>query len=455
MHDAVVIGAGMAGLRVCEMLTESGVKCVLVESSKRAGGRVATIVEHGEVAYESGPWRIPQNHRRARALFKKHKVQLSPLRTPTPAYYTNGTKVPGLSSWDVAVLKSANPITADRLDLSTGYADETHADSSTAPYQTESKAYYVAPQGFSELVRRMSLGVCLMADARVVDLKRVRDHYSVHMQVRDGANAFRPVTLLARAVFVCVPPGVTGGWPSYASQTRCHRLRVESESLHHIYAHSSDDRKPFHKLCASSPLAQSISSQYDNAWWQISYTAGRLARFWHRLRMLDYSTFARKLYVYAARLLGPMRHPDEYRSHFWPVAFHVWRPVPKFDMKSAVLTSVHPNRSALPRVYCAGEAFSSYQAWIEGALETAELAVKAYRTQSCHLPLRDATQREMVIEGRILSHLSEWETGHPGGALPIQRHVGEDVTLLFQHIGHSDNAWAVAAARQVAWSQRV
>ena len=40
--------------------------------------------------------------------------------------------------------------------------------------------------------------------------------------------------------------------------------------------------------------------------------------------------------------------------------------------------AIRPHATDLPRLYVAGEAFSSYQAWMEGALETAELALTAF-----------------------------------------------------------------------------
>ena len=144
----------------------------------------------------------------------------------------------------------------------------------------------------------------------------------------------------------------------------------------------------------------------------------------------------------------------------------MWRPVKNFQLQQAVQVSVYPNPVNFPNIFWAGEAFSSYQAWIEGALETAQLAVETFyhsKTLSklrkldrndimiTNLPVRDIKDNEMVIEGRIIGNLYEWAEVHPGSSAAITNHLKEDVTNIIHHIQHSDNAWATMAALQIGW----
>ena len=107
----------------------------------------------------------------------------------------------------------------------------------------------------------------------------------------------------------------------------------------------------------------------------------------------------------------------------------------------------------LPSLYLAGEAFSSYQAWIEGALETAEMALAAFekdRESPVSFPTGSATT--VVIEGFEID-VSKWFEVHPGGRHAIENHLGEDVGELMKHIGHSAHAWAVVHSLKI--SERV
>ena len=182
-----------------------------------------------------------------------------------------------------------------------------------------------------------------------------------------------------------------------------------------------------------------MSSQYDNEWFQASYSGGRIARLWHDLRLADPARFGSRLRRELGRLWGRAVRVDETRCHFWPAAFHHWRPVPGFDLGRAVRLATRPS-PLLPGVFLAGEAFSSHQAWMEGALETAELAHAAYRSGGAPPAARDG---DVHVEGAALD-AARWAAVHPGGAGALAAHAGEDVTELMRHVGHSAHAWAVA-----------
>lgn len=451
----LIVGGGIAGLRLYEMLREGDRhrNVRLLEASDRVGGRVRTQYEHGQVAYETGPWRIPEAHTRAVELFARHDVPLVPLETPSLAAHGDALEVPGLTTYDVNLLQTRNPHRADAADQATGYAGETHADSSTAPYSTGARRFFVAPDGFSSLVEKMAVDVPVLLNHRVLDLAPEVEGYRIRVVRRVGGNSFEETELYAAHVFLCVPPRVIRAWPSFYRHARASVNRVVSAPLHHVYAEARL-RRPAHLLNASRLLVQTISSQYRNAWMQASYTAGRMARFWYRLHLLDprrfLSLLRSELEAAGATPVGEGR----IASHYWEHAFHMWRAVPGFELARAVETAVSPNWIRFPRVYWAGEAFSSYQAWIEGALETAELAHARFLSQEPNIPERALAQGEIVVEDRIIGALSAWAEVHPGGAEAIRNHLGENATALFEHIGHSDNAWAVLGSRQVAWHRR-
>jgi len=78
---------------------------------------------------------------------------------------------------------------------------------------------------------------------------------------------------------------------------------------------------------------------------------------------------------------------------------------------------------------------------MEGALETAQLALGAYRRRPCNVP-RLHSQKVVYVEGRAIN-VADWMDVHPGGRAALENHMEEDVTQLMKHMNHSDHAWAV------------
>jgi hypothetical protein len=465
----VVVGAGVAGLHVAESLrrAHSEDDVVLLEARPAPGGRVRTSYDEatGEVEYEAGPWRIPADHRRARALFARHGLPLLPLATPSPPVSrgggTDAAVRPGHSIWEMHALSSAfrgDVHKADLADLATGYADQTSAASGSAPYTTKSREFFVCPLGFSALTNRMASGLgkdVVRYDHRVVDVTVVTvvggdggdggdgtPSYLVHVVRRVGASEFEPLPPLAcDTLFVCVPPSIGREWSALRHHARSTLCAVTEGALCHVYVRHAHPPRVHHKA-PDSILAQTISSQYGNDWFQASYSGGRIARLWHHLRSRSVAEFWSVLRR-ALRDTHGLHVPEaaEHRTHYWPRAYHLWRPAPGFDLPRAVRHAVEPNPRELPGLYLAGEAFSSHQAWIEGALETADLALARHaRREDGPLPARDGETR---VDGCCVD-VRAWTASHPGGRGALANHAGEDLGVYMRHVGHSDEAWGVA-----------
>jgi hypothetical protein len=424
----IIIGAGVAGLFLAEQLP--GV--VVLEASQRPGGRIST--QHGKdgVELERGPWRIAETHKRALALCKRLGIDTHASTTP-PTLAPAPNAIRGLSIWDTAVLATESPARADQMDRETTYANETFAASGSSPYIDESLNYRIVTNGMDQITntlaeRALANGAQIHYDTRVYNVKRTSSHYTVETQVRDGHNSFRRRVFRAERVVVCVPPHAWGGW-DVSKRCRSVLNAVRSESLHHIYA--KGDQAP-RRHVKSGLFGQRIPSQYGNDWYQVSYSAGRLADFWNRLRQSRPKDFA--------RLLGRTA-----RSFYWPRAFHMWRPVFNFNLKHAVRMSIEPNPTELPGLYMAGESHSSHQAWIEGALETAEMVLHRMESPASW----PAAPREwVVVDGWVLD-VRRWKRVHPGSAAAIENHLGENVSDLFRHILHSHNAWATVHSLKI------
>lgn len=457
MH-VVVVGAGLCGLTVAIELRKKGHTVRLIERSPRVGGRVASVYDEktGQLMYESGPWRIPSDHRRMRAMCAKYSIELVEM-DKIHAHDVNSASIRGLSIWGSNALVNRDPLVADMLDLETVYADVTKAAAGSLPYMSSSEKYFAAPLGFSELTRRMEadarrLGVDVSTDCRVVDIVKNGSAYDVSA-VRRVANRFENVAIKANAIFVCVPPHIAREWTILREHAMPAVCSVTSQTLNHIYAHDAEmASSTFHIRRAQSLLAQSIGDPYGTGWFQLSYTGGRLARFWYNLWLSDRVRCLKTLMCETWKQLNIPRLLTNVRMHFWEHAYHMWVPTPGFDMQHAMDLVRQPHPFALPNVYLAGEAFSEHQAWMEGALSTAERAVAAFVQPSRpHGRLPDP-RREVVLDGRILC-VSKWSKVHPGGAKAIQNHMRDaDVKKLWEHIHTSDTAWAIVLSLQRGWT---
>ena len=453
----LVVGGGLAGLYVAKKLSSlngggGGEETpVVLEARPYTGGRIRTVQDEVTgVLYESGPWRVAATHTRVRKLAEELGVTLRPLQTPTPHYgETPNDPIAGLSTWDVHALHTRDPLQADKVDLSTSYADETHSASGSAPYNTDTKTYYVAPQGLDQLPKRMQVGLDVRYDHRVVDVVRndKQTKYEVTIVARKQANDFVTLTMTCDVLFVCVPPHACREWTIFRNHARSVMHAVEMGELHHIYVQDERFPRHHHSLHPHSLLSQVVSSQYEaSSYFQASYTAGRLARFWQHLKLQSPGGFFALLKDELRRTLGfRMTEDADVQSHHWPMAYHRWRTVPDFDLKRAVKFAVEPNPSSLPRVYLAGEAFSSHQAWMEGALETAELALQKFRRSSSTTTNSkdDGSSSSTMVDGHPIA-IAKWMRVHPGGRGAISNYKGQDLTDLLAHVGHSPHAWAIA-----------
>ena len=104
----------------------------------------------------------------------------------------------------------------------------------------------------------------------------------------------------------------------------------------------------------------------------------------------------------------------------------------------------HPNK--LPGLYWVGEAFSSVQGWIEGALETAEMACKAMHSPPRRWRFKPEKKKgEVVVEGR--AKRERISRVHPGSRQAIEKYMGRDATKVFEHI-HPHYSWSIVYAMQ-------
>jgi hypothetical protein len=321
------------------------------------------------------------------------------------------------------------------------------------------------------------------------------------------------------AVFVAVPPHASRSWPSFYARTRLLHASVASLPLCHVYARlcpgyrmdrrlpdekASEVRRPkgAHVVLPDSFLQQvSLLPQYEGTargskkpikkisgteagvpqqWIQISYSAGRLATTWrdwslqlprHDLLLRVQSELVRNIEkgdlpwtlkrLPADRKVGksfPSSFLDKLEVCFWERAVHYFRPGVGFDARDVVTKCRTPNRRDHADVFVVGEAYSSFQGWLQGCIQTADLALQAVLDRRRRRTEADFPKnwepgkmgQKMIINSWVLDFetnplLKNWLQQHPGGEQAILNHLGERDSLgSLLRVQHSETALASA-----------
>ena len=466
MSTTVIVGAGFAGLYTALKLGSRDI--TIVDRRSKPGGRARTATEDGGVLYEQGPWRVHQSHDLFIKLCREFDMPLE----PNSSSLSGGGRPDGpdrLESYFDRGILEKGLVDAQRAENASGY---TGADIGPyGSYRTSSldgRFLVLGGGGFEELARRMAAklaerGVSIRYGFLVEDVVMEEGEYRVHYRTRESPPETLEVAACKRLI-LAVPARSAAHWTIARRWLRSQTSMVVSIPLHHIYVQACEaggqsSNSSFH-IKTGDELGQIISGDYGERYFQISYTAGRVAEFWNRLRLSNPEKFGRVLRERYEK--HRERHPQHLpridweapvKSHFWRHAVHRWVPTFSGDTETLMRRSVEPHPIALPNLYWVGECFSDRQGWVEGALRTSRLALRRMLSRDAPaLPrgVRFYPDEWVIVDGRVLD-VSLWKRVHPGSSAAIEKRLGTDVSRVFRHIDHTDFAWAMTFSLQVCW----
>ena len=463
MHDIIIIGGGISGLYLMrQLLNGDAQKIALLEKSDHVGGKLRTSYDAGgNIEFEKGPWRVSLNHHRMIHLCEKLNVDLKLIKKDANVFIDKKIqdiaikdykKDGGLSVYDT-FLYSDSKTFADHVEDKTGYNEILDMTSSVNAYDANTKleSYYVLSRGFSFLIQKLveSLPTShIFTDFFVRNVEKREDHYKIYSLHRVGSNQFREKIWRCKKMVIACPPSAFRSW-SVVHHFNVLLAGISSYPLCHIYAKSS--KKPryahhedFH-IFTSDVLSQIISTNYDNDWFQMSYSGGRIARFWDHLHLNHKNRWRKELATHLGKFLTI--DVDAIRIYYWPDAIHMWLPSYHLNLERVYKLSLEPNPIECKNLFIIGEAFSKNQGWCEGALETVhDLLTLMHST-------RDLLQLEfpfLIYKKRILD-VSKWRNVHPGSRKAIENHLSQDVSLLWDTIHGSSYTQRQLLSLQVGW----
>lgn len=144
--------------------------------------------------------------------------------------------------------------------------------------------------------------------------------------------------------------------------------------------------------------------------------------------------------------------PSYFKAHYWDAGTHWW--LPNADT-TKIINRIQKIDDNIP-LYIIGEAYSTVQGWMEGALDSAETVFnkifngkinkskfKKYKKYSLKEVSKHNKEKDAwIVYKDNVYDITKWVPLHPGGNV-IKYGFGKDITELFQNVGHSNSAHIV------------
>lgn len=393
----VIVGAGIAGLWIADHLVTAGVSgksITILEKYDYDGGRIVTATD----GYEIGAGRIHKSHRLVNDLIDRFGLTRGP-HNPAVDWrpLATLTSVPNRFE-DVwrAVVGVIPPSSQHTVrDLVKGTSFETLLEQ--YPYRAETErmradlaiptfkptgemgtreGYFSVREGLSAIIHGLTdvlkkAGVRFRHEAEVTNVTRDHDHhYEINIKGRT-------TPLRAERVILALPASALRRLPVMRD---CEPLRhLTMAPLTRIYAEYPPSPSTgavwfagIRRTVTDSPLRYVIPINPAKGLIMISYTDDRDTIHWHGLKgprlQAAIQTEVRRLWPAL-----DIPEPTWIRPYEWHDGCTYWMPG-VYNPVAESERMLRPRPATMPELYVCGESFSvGRQAWIEGALEHADL----------------------------------------------------------------------------------
>ena len=405
MWDVIIVGAGAAGLYTgVEVLRRNkDARVLILESYKYLGGRVVTHRAKG-LQWEIGAGRISEDHFMTLDLVKRYDLTVAPIPSGSeyrgasdpfssliPIMLTPLQAVPQLGRHSLKTLldKIHGSAAADQYVHMFPYYGEIHtlrADLAIHSFQTEfseEARYLVCVQGYQAITDGLAnefkkLGGIIQTGVHVENIEE--DHkqgQGIVVRTRGGETFEGSTCVLAlhADALRAIP---------FAKQRMPALRHLKMEPLVRMYAvfpptrgHAWFEGLP--KQVFDGPVRYMIPINPAKGLIMISYTDGLDAQHWikEQKRIGDEGVGAAVLRE--IRATYPDRDipdPTLFKIYPWTSGCTYWTPGDYDPVRMSQEAMILGDR-----VFACGESISLKQAWVEGALESAEalLGLKAFR----------------------------------------------------------------------------
>jgi glycine/D-amino acid oxidase-like deaminating enzyme len=412
--ETLIVGGGVAGLTVAGELARRGYTGVLLlEHYPKFGGRVATFRDPDIGQYEIGAGRIFRSHTRVHALIKKYGLHTFPISTESHYAlhrYVHNHSPPNsfleLFSPLRTVLETLDPHTLATHTIKECLPPEYAPILEMFPYRAEVElmradlalagfkpssvmgaavapdAYTGVVEGLDTITTRLAedasaAGAVLKTRHRVTDVKRLADDMFEVTGTRGKKADEVPFVYRAKRVIIATCRCSLGKFSVLRGAPLLKQLATSP--LMRIYAKyplGADGRVWFDglpKVVTAGALRYVIPINPKTGLIMISYTDGRDTAYWKDLEGAELES---AINGEVNKLFPDITHipaPTYLEKHYWSGGCTYWLPG-TYAVSAAARDAMCP----APNVYVVGESISTQQAWIEGALESAEAVLARF-----------------------------------------------------------------------------
>lgn len=372
MYDTLIIGGGISGL-YCALNLKN---VLLLEEKDYWGGRIKT---HHEPQYEIGAGRFRKSHTRLWKLIQHYK--LTPIPIPSRMDYRDETYglVPHVESYlksqhkKMKLHESLREMTfykymvnvlgkedANHFVEASGYS-ELYYKNAYDELQSFQKDYvqgdyFVLKEGLGELCKRMvqsikeKKGKCVLHH-KVQNILRKDDYFVV-----DGYTAKRVIVTIPPSLFKYFP--ILNPYDFIVS-------KLKNGPLLRVYAkYPTEWTDTLHTL-TTKHIPRHIIPIRDGIV-MIAYVEDEdVLPFLNKGKLKTDKEIRTLLREELKRVFSEeIPEPEWVRPYLWEIGTHAWLP--------GLSSNVLKNLPQIENLHVCGEAFSNRQAWVEGALESAE-----------------------------------------------------------------------------------
>ena len=434
--DFVIIGGGISGLYCYNQLLKNNKtknkKIILLEQNPFLGGRIYTdkVEKSGKkYSFEAGAGRFGNNHKRLKRLMKEVGVYKDRMKIPNQIDFIDVKRRDNLKhhTWylEKIVKKYANKQNQHILSkltfkqvLNKNFSPEivkyvvdsyeykdlfkTNAYAAVNNYYKnlrQSHQFYILKGGLSNIIKNLSKkvkkrGGDIRMNSYVQDIKKDKDGFLVIY-----SNGTIKKKIKTKNIIFTVTNKALAKFKIFSPIKKKLIESVRDTPLTRIYSVFDNKNIWFNdiiKTTTTSPIQYVIPINEKEGSIMSSYTDLDNAVMWFNLYKKSEKKMEDKLIKELSKIYDmKIPRPKFNKVYHWQNGVSHW--LPGYNVEKVKSKIVKPFASE--NLYIAGENYSSYQGWMEGALETSDAVLKkifksASKTRKRKFKRKNKTQRK-------------------------------------------------------------